>query len=159
MSQPTDEVFLQQAIDLAQAKMLAGEGGPFGALIVREGQVLAQGWNQVTSSNDPTAHAEVVAIRRAAAATESFQLQDCDLYTSCEPCPMCLGAAYWAGVRKIVFAASRQDAAKGGFSDEFLYQELPKPLDQRQIPTYQLLGEEGWKPFEAWLAKEDRIHY
>lgn len=159
MSAPQDEGFLRQAIELAQAKMLAGEGGPFGALIVREGQVLAEGWNQVTSSNDPTAHAEVVAIRRATAALKNFQLSDCDLYTSCEPCPMCLGAAYWAGVRKIVFAASRQDAAKGGFSDEFLYQEIPKPTAERQIPTYQLLGQEGWGPFQAWLAKEDRIQY
>lgn len=155
----SDETFLRQAIALAQTKMLAGEGGPFGALVVGEGQVLAEGWNQVTSSNDPTAHAEIVAIRGAAQVRGSFQLPDCDLFTSCEPCPMCLGAAYWAGVRRIVFAASRQDAAKGGFSDEFLYLELPKAIEDRQIPTLQLLPQEGWGPFEAWLAKEDRIQY
>ncbi|MBL4846370.1 MAG: nucleoside deaminase [Planctomycetes bacterium] len=155
----SDEDFMRQAIQLATTQMLADQGGPFGALIVHESRVISEGWNQVTSSNDPTAHAEIVAIRGAAEALGSYALADCDLFTSCEPCPMCLGAAYWAGVRRIVFAASRQDAAKGGFSDEFLYQELPKAIEDRQIPTIQLLGTEGWAPFAAWLAKEDRIQY
>lgn len=154
-----DEGFLRQAIELARVHMLAGDGGPFGAVIVCGDQVVAEGWNQVTSSHDPTAHAEVVAIRRATASRGDFSLKGCELFTSCEPCPMCLGAAYWAGVDRIVFAAGRQDAAKGGFSDEFLYQELPKPVSERQIPTQQLLAKEGWGPFAEWLAKQDRIPY
>lgn len=154
-----DEEFLRRAIELAQAQMLAGEGGPFGAVIVRDGEVIAEGWNRVTSTNDPTAHAEVVAIRRATAKVGNFMLERCELFTSCEPCPMCLGASYWAGLGRIVFAASRHDAARGGFSDEFLYEELPKSITERRIPTQQLLATEGWQPFQAWLDKDDRIPY
>ncbi|MGE0710932.1 MAG: nucleoside deaminase [Planctomycetota bacterium] len=155
----SDDEHLRRAIALARAQMEAGQGGPFGALIVKDGRVVAEGWNQVTSSADPTAHAEVVAIRRACAALGDFKLEGCVLYTSCEPCPMCLGAAYWAGVARIVFAAGREDAAAAGFSDEFLYRELPLPVDQRSIPTEQRLAAEGQGPFQAWLAKEDRVPY
>ena len=158
MSAAGDE-HLRRAIELAREHMEAGHGGPFGAVIVQESAIVAEGWNQVTSSNDPTAHAEVVAIRRACATLQTFSLSECVLFTSCEPCPMCLGAAYWAGVKQIVFAASRHDAAAAGFSDEFLYRELPLEVSERSIPTIQRLAEEGRGPFDAWMAKEDRIPY
>lgn len=137
--------------------MQAGDGGPFGAVVVRDGQVVARGWNRVTSSNDPTAHAEVNAIRAACAKLETFSLAGCELYTSCEPCPMCMGAIYWAGLDRVYYAGTRHDAALAGFSDEELYDELPKPLDQRRLPIERILADEGTGPFDAWRAKEDRI--
>ena len=151
--------FMERAIALAKEHMLAGDGGPFGAVIVKDGKVVAEGWNQVTSSNDPTAHAEVVAIRVACAALGTFDLAGCEVYTSCEPCPMCLGAIYWAGADRIYYSATRFDAADGGFSDEELYVELPKPLDERRIPMVRLLPDAGAGPFQAWAAKTDRIAY
>jgi len=154
-----DATHLRHAIALAKEHMLAGDGGPFGAVIVREGKVIAEGWNRVTSTNDPTAHAEVTAIRRACEAEGSFQLPGAVLYTSCEPCPMCLGAIYWAGLSRIVFAADRHSAAAAGFSDELLYRELPKEVSERQIKTERMLGDEGEGPFDAWKAKEDKIRY
>jgi guanine deaminase len=155
-----DAVFLRQAIALAEEKMRAEEGGPFGALVVSaEGVVVALGWNRVTSSNDPTAHAVVSAIRTACATLSTFKLEGCVLYSSCEPCPMCLAAAYWAGVARIVFAAGQADAAAAGFDDAFLYREIVAPIGERSIPTQQLLPGEGKAPFDAWLAKEDRVPY
>ncbi len=154
-----NETHMREAIALAQEHMFAGHGGPFGAVIVKDGEVVARGWNAVTSSNDPTAHAEVNAIRAACAALDSFSLAGCELYTSCEPCPMCLGAIYWAGLDRVYFAATRHQAALAGFSDEALYEEIPKPLEERTLPIVQLLADEGGEPFAAWLEKSDRVPY
>lgn len=154
-----DRTFLLRAVDLSRTRMLANVGGPFGALVVREGKVLAEGWNEVTSSNDPTAHAEVRAIRKACEAVSSFQLQGATLYSSCEPCPMCLAAAYWARVGRIVFAADRVDAAKVGFDDAYLYDEIPKPVAARALPTLHLPLQEAVDVFAAWHAKPDRVDY
>ncbi len=154
-----DDGFLREAIELSRRHMLVGEGGPFGALIVRDGDILARGWNQVTSSNDPTAHAEVVAIREACARLGTFKLDGCILYASCEPCPMCLAAAYWSRISRLVFAASREDAAQAGFDDDFLYRELPLPVESRRVPTTQALRGEAQDVFREWLAKPDRINY
>lgn len=152
--------FLKQAIQLAANGMEANDGGPFGAIIVdKNGKIIGQGNNKVTSTNDPTAHAEVVAIRDACKNLNSFQLEGCTLYTSCEPCPMCLGSIYWARPEKIIFAASREDAAKIGFDDDFIYKEIPLPIEKRQIPTEQLLRKEGIAVFESWAAKEDKVEY
>lgn len=154
-----NESHLRAAIDLATQHMQGGEGGPFGAVIVKEGAVIARGWNRVTSSNDPTAHAEVNAIRAACAELATFDLSGCELYTSCEPCPMCLGAIYWARLDRVYYAASRHDAALAGFSDEELYEEIPKPIEERRIPMTRALEEEGKAPFTAWAEKSDRIPY
>lgn len=154
-----DRTFLLRAVDLSRTRMLANAGGPFGALVVCEGKVLAEGWNEVTSSNDPTAHAEVRAIRKACEAVSSFQLQGATLYSSCEPCPMCLAAAYWARVGRIVFAADRVDAAKVGFDDAYLYDEIPKPVAARALPTLHLPLQEAVDVFAAWHAKPDRVDY
>ena len=154
-----DSMFLREAIELSRRHMLAGDGGPFGALIVRDGDILSRGWNQVTSSNDPTAHAEVVAIREACARLETFKLDGCVLYASCEPCPMCLAAIYWSRISRLVFAASREDAARAGFDDEFLYRELPLPVESRRLPSTQALRNEAQDVFREWLAKPDRISY
>ena len=139
--------------------MVAGDGGPFGALVVREGEVIGSGWNQVTAINDPTAHAEVAAIRAAAAKLRSFQLRGCVLYCSCEPCPMCLGAAYWSRVERLVFAGTRHDAADAGFDDEEFYRELAKPVSQRQLQQQQILREEMQQVFAEWKAKPDKVQY
>lgn len=154
-----DEALMRRAIALSRAHMEAGEGGPFGAVIARDGRIIAEGTNAVTSSNDPTAHAEVTAIRRACAALGSFKLEGCTIYTSCEPCPMCLGAIYWARLSRICYANDRRDAAVIGFDDEFLYREIPLPPDRRSIPTERLLGAEARGVFEAWAAKPDKIPY
>lgn len=156
----TDLHFLRQAIRLALEGMSRNEGGPFGALIVRDGQVIGQGHNQVLATNDPTAHAEMVAIRQACRHLGHFQLEGCVLYASCEPCPMCLGAIYWARPDRIVYAASHQDAAEiAGFDDEFIYQELELPPPDRRIPGLQLLREEGLEPFYRWREKGDKKLY
>ena len=155
----TPEELMRRAIALSMEKMLDGSGGPFGAVIARNGVIVAEGWNQVTSANDPTAHAEVVAIRRACQALGRFALADCEIYTSCEPCPMCLGAIYWARLGGIWFGNDRGDAAAIGFDDDFLYREIPRPLAARSIPTRRLLGEEARAAFAAWRAKEDRMAY
>ncbi|MEZ0610547.1 nucleoside deaminase [Fibrella sp. WM1] len=154
-----DEQFLRMAIALAREGMNTGKGGPFGAVIVRDGQVVGQSCNQVTSTNDPTAHAEVMAIRDACQRLGTFQLDDCTLYTSCEPCPMCLGAIYWARPARVVYAAEHTDAAIAGFDDSFIYAELAKPYPQRSIPTHQALRPEARTVFEEWVRKEDRQHY
>lgn len=155
----TDEDLMRRAFALATEHMLAGSGGPFGAVIAHDGEIVAEGWNQVTSANDPTAHAEMVAIRRACAALGHFELRDCELFTSCEPCPMCLGAAYWARVRRISFGMNRVDAAAVGFDDDFIYREIALPLADRAIPTRQLLRAEASAPFTAWARKPDKVPY
>lgn len=153
------ETWLRRAILMASQHMDANEGGPFGAVIVKGDSVVADGWNQVTSTSDPTAHAEVVAIRRAASKLGSWNLAGCVLYSSCEPCPMCLAAAYWARVDRIVFAASRDDAAAIGFDDAFIYEQIPLPVAQRSIPTEQALQAEAVEVFKKWMQKPDRLQY
>ncbi|MDB6057035.1 MAG: cytidine/deoxycytidylate deaminase family protein [Verrucomicrobiales bacterium] len=159
VSDKQDLKFIEAAIRLSAEHMRANDGGPFGAVVVKNGEIIANGWNKVTSSNDPTAHAEVTAIRNACSKLNTFQLNGCVLYTSCEPCPMCLAAAYWARVDRIVFGATRQDAAKIGFDDDFLYHEIACTLDQRKIPTQQLSRDEANKIFAEWDAKADKIRY
>jgi guanine deaminase len=154
-----DLVFMRAAIDLAAEHMRAKEGGPFGALITRGTEIVARGWNKVTSANDPTAHAEITAIRAAAAALGSFQLRGCVLYTSCEPCPMCLGAAYWARLDRLVFAANRRDAAEAGFDDEHIYTELALSPFSRKMPTQQALREKAVEVFAEWRQMPDKILY
>ena len=153
------EVFMREAIRLSIEKMEAGFGGPFGAVVVRNGQIIARGFNNVLTSNDPTAHAEVDAIRKACQALGTFQLSDCDLYTSCEPCPMCLGAIYWARPRKVYFGNSKTDAAHIGFDDQFIYDEIDKEPSERQIPMEQMLRDEALEGFKAWMRKLDRSAY
>jgi guanine deaminase len=154
-----DARFVREAIRLSRERMRQGRGGPFGAVVARDGVIVARGWNAVTSSLDPTAHAEVVAIRRACRKLGSFSLAGCVLYASCEPCPMCLAAAYWARVDRLVFAATREDAARAGFDDELIYREVPLPPEARSLPTDRLLRSEASAVFEEWLAKPDRVAY
>ena len=151
--------FMQEAIRLSLDKMRQGCGGPFGAVVVKDGRIISRGWNQVTTSNDPTAHAEVVAIREACAALNSFSLLGCELYASCEPCPMCLGAIYWSRVDRLFFAASRQDAAAAGFDDALIYEEIPRPFGERRLPTEQMLRDEATAAFQEWLTRTDRVRY
>jgi tRNA(Arg) A34 adenosine deaminase TadA len=154
------DALLMRAIEIGREGMLARRGGPFGALVARaDGMIVGEGCNQVTSTNDPTAHAEITAIRAACASLETFILAGHVLYTSCEPCPMCLAAAYWARVDGIVFAASRVDAAAGGFDDEFLYRELVLPMDARSLPITQAAAEAGAALFREWVRLEDRTPY
>jgi guanine deaminase len=153
------EQFMKEAIGLSREKMRAGCGGPFGALIVRDGQVIARGWNQVTTLHDPTAHAEVVAIREACRVLKAFHLTGCEIYSSCEPCPMCLAAIYWARLERLYFAGTRTDAAEAGFDDEFLYRELNAPLSERRIATEQVLRPEAVVVFQEWRRKADKILY
>ena len=150
---------MRHAIALSRRGMEGGAGGPFGAVVVQDGQVVAEGWNQVTSTNDPTAHAEVVAIRRACTALGRFDLRGAVLYTSCEPCPMCLAAAYWARVDSVVFGNTRDEAAAIGFDDQWLYDEVPKPIEARSLPMRRLLGAEALEAFAAWAEKPDKIAY
>ena len=154
-----NEQFMREAIRISIEKMRDGLGGPFGAVVVKENRIIARGWNQVTSANDPTAHAEIVALREACRQLGDFRLPGCELYSSCEPCPMCLGAIYWARVDRLFFAATRQDAAEAGFDDEWLYREIPLPVAQRRLPTRQLLREASLDAFDQWKAKPDRIPY
>ena len=151
--------FMQQAIDLAFEKMNAYEGGPFGALIVKDGAVIGQGWNRVTSSNDPTAHAEVSAIRDACKNIGAFSLAGCELFVNCEPCPMCLAAAYWAGIKTIYYAATRKDAATIGFADDHIYDEFSRPLSQRAIPMVQMMRDKNQPVFTAWNNLEGKTNY
>jgi len=151
--------FMREAIRLAAKKMRAGKGGPFGAVIVRKGTVIARGFNSVTSSNDPTAHAEVMAIREACRKLKTFKLDDCELYTSCEPCPMCLAAIYWARLKRVYYANTRKDAARIGFDDDAIYRELARPLPKRSLPMKQLLRSEALQAFAEWDAKPDKVTY
>lgn len=159
MQPSPNPAFLRRAIQLATENVRGGAGGPFGALIVRDGQIVAEAVNTVTAAHDPTAHAEVNAIRAAAAALGVFSLAGCVLYTSCQPCPMCLAASWWARVDAIYYGASAEDAARAGFDDALLYDELRKPQAERQLPATQLLGEEAWSSFAAWIASPNRIDY
>lgn len=154
-----DEFFMRRAIELAQTGIDTGAGGPFGAVIVKDGEIVGEGYNQVTSTNDPTAHAEVVAIRNACAKLESFQLDECVLYASCEPCPMCLGAIYWARPKQIFFAATHTDAAEAGFDDSFIYEEIERPIEKRKIKSVNFLRDEGLKVFKNWVAITDKTEY
>lgn len=151
--------FMKQAIALATENVVQGRGGPFGAVVVKDGVVIASGVNQVTASNDPTAHAEIVAIRNACQALGTFRLTDCDVYTSCEPCPMCLAALYWSHCRAIYYGNDASDAARIGFDDSFLYEEVKKPLAQRAIPIQRMLAEEARSSFDAWVASPYRVEY
>lgn len=156
---PHDETLVRLSIRLAREHMHAGDGGPFGAVVARNGEVLGAGWNQVVSTLDPTAHAEIVAIRAASARLGKFSLEGCILYASCEPCPMCLMAAYWARVDRIVFAGTRDDAARAGFDDALLYREISLPAEQRKLPVQQMLASEAAAVFQEWDAKPDRVQY
>ena len=156
---PDDHDLLARAVALSRAHMERGAGGPFGAVIARGDEVLAEGWNEVTSTNDPTAHAEIVAIRRACTAAGTFALHGATLYSSCEPCPMCLAAAYWARVARIVFANTREDAAAIGFDDAHIYAEIPKLAAERAVPTLHAPRDEARAVFTDWLKKADRVQY
>ena len=151
--------FMKRAIALALENVRSGSGGPFAAVVVKEGKVIAEGTNRVTSTNDPTAHAEVVAIRAACRALADFQLTGCDLYTTCEPCPMCLGAIYWARPARIFYAATAADAAGAGFDDAFIYEELKTAPTARRIPMTQLLREDSLEIFLAWKQQENKTPY
>lgn len=154
-----DNRFMTRAIQLSIENVLSGQGGPFGAVIVRDGSIIAEGSNRVTATNDPTAHAEVVAIREACGKLGSFELKDCELYASCEPCPMCLGAIYWARLTRIYFGNSAADASKIGFDDSAIYHECAQPHSKRSIPMVQMMREEALAAFRAWVEKTDKVPY
>jgi guanine deaminase len=151
--------FLLKAIELAKNNVESGKGGPFGAIIVKDDKIVSMGVNTVTSTNDPTAHAEVNAIRQACEKLQTFSLEGCQIYSSCEPCPMCLSAIYWARIDKIYYAADKEDAAKGGFDDSFIYKEISLDKKDRKIQAEQFLKDVGKQPFELWNNKQDRIEY
>lgn len=151
--------FMQAAIDLSLNSVQSGQGGPFGAVVVKDNQIIARGSNRVTSNNDPTAHAEVVAIREACRVLQSFQLNGCEIYTSCEPCPMCMGAIYWARPDRVYYANTKIDAAEVGFDDQFIYEELDLAIGQRKLPMIPLMRAEALAAFQAWSAKTDKIEY
>jgi tRNA(Arg) A34 adenosine deaminase TadA len=151
--------FLRRAIALATQNVVSGAGGPFAAVIARDGKIVGEGVNTVTATNDPTAHGEVNAIRAAAKALGTFMLAGCELYTSCEPCPMCLAASYWARLDAVYYGACAADAARAGFDDAFLYDEMRRESAARKLPSVQMLRDEAWASFAAWLATPDRIDY
>jgi guanine deaminase len=153
------EEFLVMAFEVAVQGVESSAGGPFGAVVVRGDEVLASAHNEVVATNDPTAHAEIGAMRAACAALNSFQLDDCDLYASCEPCPMCLGAIYWARPRAVFFSATRDDAAQAGFDDAYVYEEIALPPEARTLPMRRVVHPEAGAPFAAWAAKSDRVEY
>jgi guanine deaminase len=155
----SNEGFMRRAIELSVENVRVRRGGPFGCVIVKSGEIIAEGWNEVTASNDPTAHAEVVTIRRACVKLQAFQLTGCDLYTSCEPCPMCLGAIYWARPLRVYYAGTHKDAAQAGFDDSFIYQEMRVPVTQRKLPMMQLLNGEALAGFQEWRKTADKITY
>jgi guanine deaminase len=155
----SNENFMREAIKLADEGMASGRGGPFGCVVVRSGQIIGRGHNRVTSTNDPTAHAEVVAIRDACANLETFQLTDCELYTSCEPCPMCLSAIYWARIPTVYYGNTRTDAAAIGFDDDFIYQQVPLPPEKRAIKMQPFLRDAALASFQGWAAKQDKVKY
>jgi len=154
-----DNKYMKMAIDLAAKNVESGNGGPFGAVIVKDGKIVATGVNTVTTSNDPTAHAEVNAIRNACAKLDNFQLDGCEIYSSCEPCPMCLGAIYWARADKLYFAATKEDAADAGFDDSFIYQEIETPLIKRKIPTTVVNHSDKLIPFSLWSNLTKKTEY
>ncbi len=150
---------MREAIELARKGMQKGDGGPFGCIVVKDGVIVGRGWNKVTSTHDPTAHAEVTAIRDACQHLNTFQLTGCEIYTSCEPCPMCLGAIYWARPDKVYFGATHVDAADAGFDDSFIYEEIRKDIDSRTICCTNVSRSEAVQVFHEWKAKEDKTHY
>lgn len=154
-----DEKNMKKAIELSLKNITLNEGGPFGAIIVKNDKIIGEGNNQVTSKNDPTLHAEIVAIKNACKTLEDFSLDGCVLYTSCEPCPMCLGAIYWSRLDKVYYANTKEDAADIGFDDEFIYKELDLNKDKRKLPMEQMCREEAINVFRKWQAKEDKIEY
>lgn len=154
-----DSHFMKRAIALAEKGINSNSGGPFGAVIVKDDKIIAEGYNKVTSTNDPTAHAEIVAIKEACKKLDSFQLDDCIIYTSCEPCPMCLGAIYWARPKKVFYACTRDDASVIDFDDQFIYEEIIKQIDKRKIEFKNIMREDGLNVFKAWNDKIDKIKY
>lgn len=150
---------MSKAIVLAQGNVKVLKGGPFGAVVVKDGEIVGKGSNQVTVNNDPTAHAEVVAIRDAAKNLGTFDLSGCEIYSSCEPCPMCLGAIYWAHMDKLFYAATKDDAAKANFDDSFIYKEFALPKEDRSIPSVQMMREDAVKVFEEWINEENKVPY
>src|SRR5229473_3294599 len=154
-----DKAFMARAIELSVENVSSGRGGPFGSVIVKDGAVVAEAANQVTATNDPTAHAEVLAIRKACQKLRLFELKGCDLYTSCEPCPMCLGAIYWARIDKVYFGGFAGDAAKAGFDDSAIYVEITQPHSEREIPMIQMMREEALTAFRAWEQYPGKIRY
>ncbi len=154
----TNDELMREAIRLSEENVANG-GGPFGAVIARGGEIIATGVNRVTASNDPTAHAEVSAIRRAAQQLGTFNLAGCEIFTSCEPCPMCLGAIYWARLDRVYYANTKADAKAAGFDDSFIYDELALPRDRRKLPSVPMMRNEAIKVFEEWVRKEDKVEY
>jgi tRNA(Arg) A34 adenosine deaminase TadA len=154
-----NNLFMARAIELATENVRSGQGGPFGAVIVKDDAILAESANRVTLTNDPTAHAEVLAIREACRKLGLFELKDCELYTSCEPCPMCLGAIYWTRLSRVYFGGLAADASQAGFDDSFIYREIAQPHPQRGIPMVQMMREEALAAFRAWREKPDKIRY
>lgn len=154
-----DREFMQRAIELARAGIEHDLGGPFGCVVVKDGRVIGEGNNHVTSTNDPTAHAEIIAIREACKSLNSFQLDGCTIYTSCEPCPMCLGAIYWARPEEVYYACTREDAAGIGFDDDFIYEELVKANTEREMVLQNIMRDEALAVFNEWSAKPDKIEY
>jgi len=159
MAKSQNNKFMAEAIRLSKEGMLLNKGGPFGAVVVKDGVIVARGENRVTSTNDPTAHAEIVAIREACKKLKTFQLDGCELYTSCEPCPMCFGSIYWARPDKVYYANTKEDAAQIGFDDHFIYQELDKPINEREIPMEQIMRNEALVAFKEWTEKGNKVEY
>jgi tRNA(Arg) A34 adenosine deaminase TadA len=155
----SNATYMREAVQLAEQGMRSGRGGPFGCVVVRRGEIVGRGSNRVTSTNDPTAHAEVVAIRDACTALQTFQLPDCELYTSCEPCPMCLSAIYWARIPQVYYGNTRADAAAIGFDDEFIYQQVPLAPEARTVKMELFLRDEAQIAFQEWANKTDKIRY
>jgi len=151
--------FMREAIRISIQKMRNNRGGPFGAVVARRGKIVGRGWNCVTSAHDPTAHAEMMAIRQACRRLRTFQLEDCDIYTSCEPCPMCLAAIYWARLKRVFYANTRKDAASIRFDDDFIYREIQQPVSRRKIPMKQFLRDEAIEAFAEWKRKADKTLY
>ncbi len=151
--------FMARAIELSIENVRSGRGGPFGAVVVRGGKIIAEGVNCVTAVNDPTAHAEVVAIREACKKLGVFELKDCEMYTSCEPCPMCLGAIYWARPARVYFGSTAADASNAGFDDSFIYNEIPQPHARRKIPMIQMMRDEALEAFRAWQRQPNKVPY
>ena len=154
-----NHAFMARAIQLAVENVRSGQGGPFGAIVAKDGAIISEGANRVTLTNDPTAHAEVLAIREACRKLGLFELEGCELYTSCEPCPMCLGAIYWARLTRVYFGSQTADASQAGFDDSFIYREIVQPHAERGIPLVQMMREEALAAFRAWREKSDRIPY
>jgi tRNA(Arg) A34 adenosine deaminase TadA len=150
---------MRDAIRLSIEGVRSGRGGPFGCVVVRGGKVVGRGSNQVTSTCDPTAHAEIVAIREACRALGTFKLPDCELYASCEPCPMCLSAIYWARIPVVHYGNTRQDAAAVGFDDDFIYQQIPLPAQERRVSMHVMLRDEAKEAFSLWASKKDKVAY